>query len=152
MSHLEYNKLFVHDHINARELSEVYFSDASERGQLFLILETPKNKINQQPMIDQIIEALTHHFISSPQDDPELLLEEKVDLINENELNKETLKNDFNIAKEELNILKTQINESKISVNQSNKESEDFRFLSIVLGSLLAIVILVNLFRAFTRH
>ena len=95
MSQLEYNKLFVHDHINARELSEVYFSDASERGQLFLILETPKNKINQQPMIDQIIEALTHHFISSPQDDPELLLEEILQELNQilPELNTHKIKN-----------------------------------------------------------
>ena len=83
MSQLEYNKLFIHDHLNSRELSEVYFSDPSPRGQLFLILEVPKNKVNQQPMIDQIIEALAHHFISSAQEDPEILLEEVLQELNQ---------------------------------------------------------------------
>ena len=118
--------------------------DKSSTGFPITICECPEGmKLNSQGVCaDENEDNINLNKISGLEKDLEelnkeieekkLLLEEKVDLINENELNKETLKNDFNIAKEELNILKTQINESKISVNQSNKESEDFRFLSIV--------------------
>lgn len=76
MSPLKYHKLFVHDHINSRELSEVYFSEPTTNGQLFIILELPKDKIDQQPLIDQIIQQVGSDFSSTQHDDPEMALEE----------------------------------------------------------------------------
>ena len=83
MSKLSYHKLFIHDHLNARELSEIYFSESTPRGQLFLILELPKTKANQQIMIDKIIAKLSNHFISSSENDPETLLEEILQELNQ---------------------------------------------------------------------
>lgn len=73
---LKYHKIFTHDHLNARELSEVYTSDSSDHGRLFIILELPKQKIDQQPYLDQLINELATYFDTSGQDNPEILLEE----------------------------------------------------------------------------
>ena len=59
---LKYHKIFTHDHINARELSEVYTSDSSDHGRLFIILELPKQKTDQQPSIDQLINEVATYF------------------------------------------------------------------------------------------
>ena len=55
---LKYHKIFTHDHINARELSEVYMSDSSDHGRLFIMLELPKHKLDQQAYIDQLINEI----------------------------------------------------------------------------------------------
>lgn len=73
---LKYHKIFTHDHINAREISEVYTSDSSDHGRLFILLELPKNKIEQQPVVDELINQIATYFDTSGQDDPENLLEE----------------------------------------------------------------------------
>ena len=80
---LKYHKIFTHDHINARELSEVYMSDSSDHGRLFIMLELPKQKINQQAYIDQLINEIATYFDTSGQDDPETLLEEILQQINQ---------------------------------------------------------------------
>ena len=43
MVELKHHKLFIHDYINAREISETYTSETTANGQLFLLLELPKN-------------------------------------------------------------------------------------------------------------
>lgn len=83
MSGLDYHKLFIHDHLNSRELSEVYFSESTNRGRLFIILELPKNKFNQQPIIDQIIRQTANQFGSGELKDPELALEEILQNLNQ---------------------------------------------------------------------
>jgi len=80
---LKYHKIFTHDHINARELSEVYTSDSSDHGRLFIILELPKQKIDQQPYIDQLINEVATYFDTSHQENPETLLEELLQQINQ---------------------------------------------------------------------
>lgn len=80
---LKYHKIFTHDHINARELSEVYTSDSSDHGRLFIILELPKQKIDQQPYIDQLINEIATYFDTSHQDNAEILLEELLQQINQ---------------------------------------------------------------------
>jgi hypothetical protein len=80
---LKYHKIFTHDHINARELSEVYMSDSSDHGRLFIILELSKQKINQQPYVDQLINEIATYFDTSGQDNPEVLLEEILQQINQ---------------------------------------------------------------------
>jgi hypothetical protein len=83
MPKLSHHKLFVHDHLNARELSEIYLSEPTASGQLFLILESPKTKTNQQPMIDKVIATLANHFDSSSENDSEALLEELLQKLNQ---------------------------------------------------------------------
>ena len=80
---LKYHKIFTHDHINARELSEVYMSDSSDHGRLFIMLELPKHKLDQQAYIDQLINEIATYFDTSGQDDPEILLEEILQQINQ---------------------------------------------------------------------
>ena len=79
---LKYHKIFTHDPLNAREISEVYTSDSHEHGRLFIILETPKNKTNQQPYIDEIINQAATAFEVTVQEDPELTLEEILQKLN----------------------------------------------------------------------
>lgn len=73
---LKYHKIFTHDHINARELSEIYTSDSSDHGRLFIMLELPKHKIDQQPYVDQLINEIATYFDTSHQENPEIILEE----------------------------------------------------------------------------
>lgn len=73
---LKYHKIFTHDHINAREISEVYMSDSADHGRLFILLELPKHKIDQQPVVDELINQIATYFDTSGQDDPEIMLEE----------------------------------------------------------------------------
>ncbi|RJQ34868.1 hypothetical protein C4566_01495 [Candidatus Parcubacteria bacterium] len=80
---LKYHKLFIHDHLNARELSEVYLSDANDFGRLFILLEVPKNKIDQQPLIDRIINEAATYFETAQQQNPEILLEEILHQLNQ---------------------------------------------------------------------
>jgi len=80
---LKYHKIFTHDHINARELSEVYTSESSDHGRLFIILELPKHKIDQQPYVDQFINEIATYFDTSHQDNPEMLLEELLQQANQ---------------------------------------------------------------------
>ncbi|MFA6307950.1 MAG: hypothetical protein WCS88_04255 [Patescibacteria group bacterium] len=80
---LKYHKIFTHDHLNARELSEVYMSDSSNHGRLFIIFEVPKQKIDQQPYVDQLINEIATFFDTSHQDNPEILLEETLQKINQ---------------------------------------------------------------------
>lgn len=82
MAELKYHKLFVHDHINARELSETYISDSPDHGRLFLLIELPKTKIDQQPLIDEIVNQIGTFFDTSNQTDPEILLEEILQELN----------------------------------------------------------------------
>jgi len=80
---LNYHKLFIHDHINARELSEVYLSDASDFGRLFILLEVPKNKADQQPFIDRVINEASTYFETAQQENSEILLEEILHKLNQ---------------------------------------------------------------------
>ena len=83
MAELKYNKIFTHDHINSRELSELYISDPTDRGRLFIILELPKHKIDQQSALDEIINQASTYFETSNQEDPEILLEEILQELNQ---------------------------------------------------------------------
>lgn len=80
---LKHHKLFIHDHINARELSEVYFSNLTDSGRLFILLELPKNKVDQQSLIDEIINEAATYFETSQQEDSEMLLEEILHQLNQ---------------------------------------------------------------------
>ncbi|PLX24820.1 hypothetical protein C0580_04100 [Candidatus Parcubacteria bacterium] len=80
---LKHHKLFIHDHINSRELSEVYFSNLTDSGRLFILLELPKNKVDQQPLIDEIINEAATYFETSQQEDSEMLLEEILHQLNQ---------------------------------------------------------------------
>ncbi|MBU1203001.1 hypothetical protein KKH39_03095 [Patescibacteria group bacterium] len=80
---LKYHKIFTHDHLNAREVSEVYMSDSSDHGRIFIILELPKHKIDQQPYVDELINQAATYFDTSGQEDPETLLEEILQEINQ---------------------------------------------------------------------
>ena len=82
MAELKYHKLFIHDHINARELSETYLSDSPDHGRLFLLVELPKTKIDQQPLIDEIVNQIGTFFDTSNQTDPEILLEDILQELN----------------------------------------------------------------------
>jgi hypothetical protein len=83
MAELKHNKIFTHDHINSRELSELYISDPTDRGRLFIILELPKHKIDQQAAIDDMINKAATYFETSNQEDPEVLLEEILQELNQ---------------------------------------------------------------------
>lgn len=79
---LKHHKIFNYDPLNAREMSEIYMSDSGDRGRLFIMLELPKNKIDQQPFIDALINQIATYFDSSGQEDPEMLLEEILQELN----------------------------------------------------------------------
>ncbi|MDP2812285.1 MAG: hypothetical protein Q8O32_01185, partial [bacterium] len=79
---LKHHKIFNYDPLNAREISELYMSDAGERGRLFVMLELPKNKTEQQAFIDEITNQIATYFDSSGQEDPEMLLEEILQELN----------------------------------------------------------------------
>ncbi|MDD5749378.1 MAG: hypothetical protein PHO91_01160 [Patescibacteria group bacterium] len=80
---LKYHKIFNHDHLNAREISEVYMSAPTDRGRLFVISELPKHKIDQGPYIDAIVNKSANYFESSPQENTEVLLEEILQELNQ---------------------------------------------------------------------
>ena len=80
---LKYHKIFNHDHLNAREISEVYMSAPSDRGRLFVVLELAKNKIDQRPYVDAIINKSAAYFESSGQENSEILLEELLQELNQ---------------------------------------------------------------------
>jgi len=83
MAELKHNTIFTHDPLNSRELSELYVSDQGDHGRLFIILELPKNKIDQQAAIDEIINQIGTYFETSNQEDPEILLEEMLQELNQ---------------------------------------------------------------------
>ncbi len=72
---IKHHKIFIHDHLNARELSETYISSQTENGRIFVILELPKQKIDQQPVIDEIINEIATSFETANTSDPEGILE-----------------------------------------------------------------------------
>ncbi|MFA5127267.1 MAG: hypothetical protein WC465_04715 [Patescibacteria group bacterium] len=80
---LQHHKLFRHDSLNGRELSTNYLSDQNECGQLFIILEVPKNKIDQQPLLDELVNRAANHFASTNNPDPETVLEEILRQLNQ---------------------------------------------------------------------
>ncbi len=80
---LQHHKLFRHDSLNGRELSVNYLSDPNDCGQLFIILEVPKNKIDQQPLIDELVNRAANHFASAGNLDPETALEEILQQLNQ---------------------------------------------------------------------
>lgn len=80
---LKHQPIFIHDHLNAREISETYLSEVSPRGQLFAILELPKQKLDQQPLVDEIIGQAVDIFTTSQEQNPEMLLEEILQKINQ---------------------------------------------------------------------
>lgn len=82
MAELKKQQLFIYDHLNSRELSEIYLSESNSLGQLFILVELPKDKLDQQNVIDQITTDISNYFESSSQTDPELLLEEILQQLN----------------------------------------------------------------------
>ncbi|MCD4761066.1 hypothetical protein K8R42_04170 [bacterium] len=58
-------------------------SDSRNHGRLFIILEVPKHKIDQQPFVDEIINETASFFDTTGTDDPETLLEELLQHINQ---------------------------------------------------------------------
>lgn len=83
MNNLKNNKIFIYDHIHSREFSELYLSNYTEYGQLFIILELPKHKIDQQPLVDEIIHKIANWFEVIKKDTAELLLEEILQQVNQ---------------------------------------------------------------------
>ncbi len=83
MIKLQQQQLFVYDHLNSRELSDNYLSDIQKNGQLFIIIEIPKNKNNTQANIDEIINRAAQYFKTSKQNNSELLLEEILQELNQ---------------------------------------------------------------------
>ncbi len=83
MSILKKQKLFIYDHVNSRELSESYLSEPKNTGQFFILLELAKEKTDYQNIIDQITSELSLYFENSQNDDPESLLEEILQLLNQ---------------------------------------------------------------------
>ncbi len=83
MSILKKQKLFIYDHVNSRDLSEIYLSEPKSVGQFFILLELAKEKTDYQHIIDQITSELSLYFDNSQNDDPESLLEELLQLLNQ---------------------------------------------------------------------
>lgn len=83
MTALEHQKIFSYDPLHAREISENYLSENTERGQLFIVLEAPQHKISQQALIDEFIQKTANYFDILKQENPELLLEEILQKINQ---------------------------------------------------------------------
>ncbi|PWB38748.1 MAG: hypothetical protein C3F02_02460 [Parcubacteria group bacterium] len=84
MAVLQNQKIFTYDPVHAREISENYLSEYTERGQLFIVLETPQhNKINQQPLIDEFIQKTANYFDILKEENPEKLLEQILQKINQ---------------------------------------------------------------------
>ncbi len=83
MPNLKNYKLFIHDHINSRELSEVYLSEENKHGKLFITLESSKTKVDQQEAINEIINQVSVIFDTSHEKDSEMLLEEILKKIND---------------------------------------------------------------------
>ncbi len=82
MPDLRYHRLFRHDAFNARELSVNYISDAAPCGRLFVVIEVQKNKIDQQPLLEQIISEANNILSSSKNSNPEVVLEDILQKIN----------------------------------------------------------------------
>lgn len=82
MPDLRYHRLFRHDALNSRELSVNYISEAAKCGRLFIVLEVPKNKIDQEALLEQIINEASNTIASSQATDPENVLEEILQKIN----------------------------------------------------------------------
>ncbi len=82
MPDLRYHRLFRHDAFNGRELSVNYISDTAPCGRLFIVLEVQKNKIDQQPLLEQIISEAANMMASSKNSNPEIVLEDILQKIN----------------------------------------------------------------------
>lgn len=80
---LQNEKVFSYDPLHAREIAENYISPEGERGQFFVILESPLSpKVNQEPFIDELIHKAANFFDLLSQNDPEKLLEEILSKMN----------------------------------------------------------------------
>ncbi|MCB9802769.1 hypothetical protein H6761_01985 [Candidatus Nomurabacteria bacterium] len=82
MTELKKQRLFIHDHLNSRELSEIYLSEIRTAGQLFILTELPKEKNEYQAIIDQITSEIGNYFESNCEKDSETLLEEILQELN----------------------------------------------------------------------
>lgn len=80
---LETQKLFIHNHLNSRQVSGLFLSEATENGQLFLSLELAKEKFDQQIIANQIIRAVSEYFYQSQAQNAESVLEEILQKLNQ---------------------------------------------------------------------
>ncbi|MBP9802360.1 hypothetical protein KBC40_02110 [Patescibacteria group bacterium] len=80
---LKKQKLFIYDHVNSRESSEIYLSEPKNAGQFFISIELAKDKVDYQHIVDKISSELSLYFDNSQNDDPESLLEEILQLLNQ---------------------------------------------------------------------
>jgi hypothetical protein len=80
---LKHQFIFLHDHLNAREISENYLSESSAHGQFFALLELPRQRSDQRPLLDEIISQALDIFTTSQEANPEMLLEEILQKINQ---------------------------------------------------------------------
>lgn len=81
MALLSAHKLFIYDHLNSREFSEILIKDKGETT-FFVILDLPKNRPEFESLLGQIIEKLATNFENIHEDDPEARLEEMLQRLN----------------------------------------------------------------------
>lgn len=80
---LRTQKLFIHNHLNSRQVSGLFLSEPTENGQLFLSVELPKEKFDQSIIANQIIRAVSEYFYQSQADNAESALEEILQKLNQ---------------------------------------------------------------------
>lgn len=80
---LRTQKLFIHNHLNSRQVSGLFLSEETENGQLFLSVELPKEKFDQQIIANQIIRAVSEYFYQSQAENAESALEEILQKLNQ---------------------------------------------------------------------
>lgn len=84
MPGLKLQKIFRYDSLASRVYSENYQSEETNCGQLFILLELPKvDRLDQQPLIDDIINLSSGLFLSAKNEEPIILLEDIIKKINE---------------------------------------------------------------------
>ena len=76
-------KLFIHNHLNSRQVSGLFLSEETENGQLFLSVELAKEKFDQQIIANQIIRAVSEYFYQSQAQNAESVLEEILQKLNQ---------------------------------------------------------------------
>lgn len=84
MTAFKVQKILRYDSLAARAYSESYLSEMTSCGQLFVLLELPKTeRLDQQPLIDELINLCSSLFLSSKNSDPNSLLEDIIKQVNE---------------------------------------------------------------------
>ncbi len=84
MTTFKVQKILRYDSLAARAYSENYLSETTKCGQLFIVLELPKTeRIDQQPLIDELVNVCSTLFLSSKNTDPNALLEDIIKKVNE---------------------------------------------------------------------